>query len=512
MKEWNSHQRNEDKEVEIMDFNQYDDSRFGKKKKKTSSLKKKKKSNRNKEFVIVTYAFLLLFIGMTGYFIYFIQEKSDDFINNSYNARLEQLQKYAVRGDVLADDGTVLATMTVNGDGSETRSYPYANLFAHAVGYSINGMSGVELDANYYLLNSNTFLLNRLANEVLDKKNPGDDVVTTLNVPLQQVCYEALGNQEGAIICMEPSTGKILSMVSKPDYDPNTIGMNWDSYVAEDSDSTVLLNRATQGLYAPGSTFKIITLLSYLRQKNTEEFTFQCQGAFRYDDYEMHCYNGAVHGEETLLSAFGNSCNCAFSNIGLALDITEYQHTCETLLFNRELPTQLKSTAKSRMTLEETDRASLIMQTAIGQGNTMVSPLHMVMLSSAIANDGKLMEPYLLDYTQNDDGTIVKQFVQESYGQLLSKEEAVTLQNYMRYVVTNGTATLLLSEKYEVYGKTGTAEFGTDKNKNHSWFVGFAKNSEGKEIALAVVVEGVESGGSYAVPATRKVLETYFNL
>lgn len=512
MKEWNSHQRNEDKEVEIMDFNQYDSPRLGKKKKKFTSVKKKKKSSRNKEFVIVTYAFLILFISMTGYFIYFIQVKSDDFINNSYNSRLEQLQKNAVRGDILADDGTVLAETTVHEDGSETRSYPYANVFAHAVGYSINGMSGAELDANYYLLNSNTFLLNKLANEVLDKKNPGDDVVTTLNVPLQQACYEALGNQEGAVICMEPVSGKILSMVSKPDYDPNTIAANWDNYVDENSTSTVLLNRATQGLYAPGSTFKIVTLLSYLQQKNAEEYRFQCQGAFRYEDYEMHCYNGAVHGEETLLSAFGNSCNCAFSNMGLTLDITKYRQTAESLLFNKTLPTQLKNTAKSRMTLEETDGASWIMQTAIGQGNTMVSPLHMVMLSSAIANDGKLMEPYVLDYTQNDDGTIVKEFSQESYGQLLSKEEAATLQNYMRYVVTNGTATPLLSEQYEAYGKTGTAEFGTDKNKDHSWFVGFAKNAEGKEIAVAVVMEGVDAGGAYAVPATRKILDTYFNL
>ena len=155
MKKLDSHQRNEDKEVEIMDFNQKSSNRRKREIKQSQKQKKKKRRSVNKEFAIVTYVFLLLFIGMTGYFIYFIQVKSDDFINNSYNARLNQLQNYSIRGNILADDGSVLAQTTVNEDGSETRSYPYGSVFAHAVGYSINGMSGAELDANYYLLTSN---------------------------------------------------------------------------------------------------------------------------------------------------------------------------------------------------------------------------------------------------------------------------------------------------------------------------------------------------------------------
>ncbi len=512
MKKWDSHQRNEDKEVEIMDFNQKTSKRNRSGAKPNKKQAKKKRRSINKEFAIVTYVFLALFIGMTGYFIYFIQVKSDDFINNSYNARLNQLQNYAIRGNILADDGSVLAQTTVNDDGSETRTYPYGSVFAHAVGYSINGMSGAELDANYYLLTSNSFILSRLANQVLDKKNQGDDVVTTLNVGLQQACYNAMGNNEGAAICIEPSTGKILSMVSKPDYDPNSIGANWDSYVAEDSDSTVLLNRATQGLYAPGSTFKIVTLLSYLQQNKSQDFQFNCTGAFSYDNYTMHCFNGKSHGAEDLISAFGNSCNSAFSQIGLGLDIPAFDKLCDKLLFNRQLPTQLKDTAKSRMTLSQKDGSSLVMQTAIGQGNTMVSPLHMAMIASAIANDGTLMKPYLLDYTQNESGTVIKHFGQETYGNLMSGEDAATMQQYMRYVVTSGTATPLLSEQYEAYGKTGTAEFGTDKSRDHSWFVGFAKDASGKEIAVAVVMEGVSAGDSHAVPVTKQILDAYFSM
>ncbi len=503
MKEWKSHQRNEEKEVEILDFNA--------KPKHKQNRKQNQKQNRNKEFAIVTYVFLALFIGMTGYYIYFVQFQSDDFINNSYNARLDTLEDHTIRGDILANDGTVLAETSVDEAGNETRNYPYANTFAHAVGYAVNGMSGVELDANYNLLCSNAFILNRLANEVIDKKNPGDDVVTTLDVSLQQACYQAMGSYDGAVICIDPDTGKILAMVSKPDYDPNTIASNWSSYVAENSDSTVLLNRATQGLYAPGSTFKIITLLSYLKQNGADGFAFNCNGAYANGDYEMHCYNGKAHGEENLMQAFGNSCNCAFSKIGLSLNTDEYNALAKKLLFNQKLPTRLRATAKSRMQLDEDSSSALMMQTAIGQGETMVSPLHMAMIASAIANDGKLMEPYIIDYTQNDSGVVVKRFPQVSRGNILSEADAKQLQEYMRYVVTDGTATPLISDSYEAYGKTGTAEFSSNKNEDHSWFVGYAKDGTGRKIAVAVVMEEVASGSSYAVPATRTIFDSYFS-
>lgn len=527
MKEWNAHERNEDKEVEILDFN---DKQKKKRRDKTKTSTRgakyeqsrqmqtprkekneRRTTTRNKEYAIVTYVFLALFICMTGWIIYFMQFKSEDFINNSYNARLAKLSDYTVRGDILANDGTVLATTNVDEAGNETRKYPYGSVFAHAVGYSVNGMSGVELDANYNLLRSNAFILTRIFNEIRDEKNPGDDVVTTLDVSLQQACYDAMGSQDGAAIVIDPATGKILAMVSKPDYDPNTIAQNWDSYVAADSDSTVLLNRATQGLYAPGSTFKIFTLLSYLKQGNDPNaFSYDCNGTFEYNNYAMHCYNNKAHGSENLMDAFGNSCNCAFSNIGLSLDLDAYHKLCQKMLFNQDLPTALKNTAVSKMTLEDGASSSLIMQTAIGQGDTMVSPLHMAMVASAIANNGTLMEPYIIDHTQNESGTIVKQFDATSYGELLSSSDAATLQEYMRFVVTNGTGSVLNSDLYEAYGKTGTAEFSSNKNEDHSWFVGFAKNAEGKQIAVAVVMEGVESGGHYAVPATKKIFDAYF--
>jgi peptidoglycan glycosyltransferase len=496
MKEQKNRQKMQNRDVEIIDFNDTP----------------KKKKSKNREFAIVTYVFLALFLCMTGYFIYFVGFESTDFINNPYNARLATMAEQVVRGDILSSGGEILATTQVDDWGNETRVYPYGRVFAHAVGYADNGMAGVELDANYQLLRSNSFILTRIANEIADHKNQGDDVVTTLDLSLQQACYDALGSYDGAIICLEPDTGKILAMVSKPDYDPNNIVQNWDSYVSEDSDSTVLLNRASQGLYAPGSTFKIFTLFAYLQQeRNPADFSFDCTGAYTQDNYEMHCYNNRAHGTEDLYGAFGNSCNSAFSFIGLSLDRSRYSKLCEQLLFNTTLPSRLSNTAISRMSLTDDSSDALVMQTAIGQGETMVSPLHMAMVVSAIANDGKLMEPYIIDHVQNDHGILVKQYQSSVAGQLMTAEDAQTLRTYLRYVVTDGTGSALQSDSYTAYGKTGTAEFSSNKNQDHSWFVGFAENEQGQSIAVAVVMEDVAAGSSYAVPAAQKIFDNYFN-
>ncbi len=498
MKKQKAQAGNRKRDVEIVDLN-------GK------AADKKNGGRRNREFAIVTYVFLALFLCMTGYFVYFVAIESEDFINNPYNARLATMADQVVRGDILSNDGTILATTQIDGNGAEIRYYPYGRMFAHAVGYADNGMAGVELLENYRLLRSNAFILTRIANEVAGKKNPGDDVVTTLDAGLQSACYDALGGYDGAIICLEPDTGKVLAMASKPDYDPNTIAQNWDGYVSDDSGSAVLLNRATQGLYVPGSTFKILTLFAYLQQERGDGgFSFDCSGSFSADGYEMHCYDHTAHGQEDLYAAFGNSCNCAFSSIGLSLDRSSYRQLCEQLLFNKALPANLGNTSVSRMTLDGDANDPLVMQTAIGQGQTMVSPLHMAMLVSAIANDGMLMEPYMIDHVQNENGIVVRQNESRQAGQLMTEQDAKTMQEYLRYVVTDGTGRSLQSDRYNAYGKTGTAEFSSNKNEDHSWFVGYAENADGKRMAVAVVMEGVAAGNAYAVPAARAVFDSYF--
>ena len=225
---------------------------------KTSKKKVKKK---NREIMIVTWVFTLLFIGMAGYITYYSATHKQELINNSYNGRQQILIAQNTRGRIFSAEGEVLARTTTDSEGKEKREYPYQNLFSHVVGYASNGRMGVEAQANYYLINTSASLSQKAALDLNGEKYPGDDVYTTLRVDLQQVASTALGVYQGAVIVTEPGTGKVLAMVSKPDFDPEQISDIWDELVA-DEDSSILLNRVTQGLYPPGSTFKIITAYS----------------------------------------------------------------------------------------------------------------------------------------------------------------------------------------------------------------------------------------------------------
>ena len=471
--------------------------------------RKSGKTGRNLEFLIITYLFLTIFIGMIGYFVYFQLVKSESIINSSYNSRLDLYAEHVVRGDITAADGTVLAKTTVNDDGSETREYPYGRMFAHVVGYMNNGKGGLESQYNFNLLRSHSFFLTQIINDLKNEKNTGDTLVTTLDYDVQKTAYDALGDRDGAVVVMEPKTGKILAMVSKPDYDPNTLADKWDDIVS-DNNSSVLLNRVTSGLYPPGSTFKIFTTLEYVHENpNYQDYSFNCEGELNVDGNEIHCYHKSVHGQENLKDSFANSCNTSFSNIGLSLNITKFQELCNDMLFNQKLPGTL-SGSKSSFTLSKDADKGKIMQTSIGQGDTLVSPLHMVFVASAIANNGVVMEPYVVDYVENDGGVHVKNYKEKEYGQLLSESDAALLQDYMRGVVENGTGKALNGQSYTAYGKTGSAEYNS-AGDSHGWFVGYGTKEGYNDIAIAVIVEDGGSGSQSAVPVTKQIFDVYFN-
>jgi len=460
--------------------------------------------SRNVQFAVVMYFFLALFIALCVYFCYFLIFKSDDFINSPYNARLDKLAENIIRGDIVDKNGVVLATSSSDNE----RSYPYSNMYAHAIGYDSNGMSGVELDGNFYMLRSHAFFLERIKNDLMNVKNKGDTVVTTLDHKLQEVAYDNM-DYDGAVVAIEPKTGKILVMTSKPNFNPNTISDNYKKL--SQGETSVLLNRATQGLYAPGSTFKIVTALEYLQENaNAAQSTFDCKGKLTVDNYTIRCYHGEVHGHQTFMEAFGNSCNIAFSEIGLGLNKNGFTQMCNQLLFNTKLPTRLSNTSTSQFKINDATKGTLMMQTAIGQGETLVTPMHMCMIASAICNDGKLMEPYILDSVTNYKGINVKTFRSKTVDSILTQAQADQIEEYMRYVVTDGTATELNSSNYMAYGKTGTAEFNDNKDEAHAWFVGYAKKDD-KELAIAVLQEKGGSGSKTAVPIARAVFDTYFS-
>ncbi|MCD7908319.1 MAG: penicillin-binding protein 2, partial [Clostridium sp.] len=296
------------------------------------------KANRN--ILKLVYVIMAMFLGLIVYMGYFLQVKGEDVVNNSYNARLDSFADRIIRGKILAADGTVLAETQIDGEGNETRGYPFTGIYDHAVGYSTKGKTGIESLANFYLLTSHVNLMEQALNQMSGEKNLGDNVYTTLDPQLQQAAWDALGDRRGAVIALEPDTGKILAMVSKPGYDPNTIVSDWETLTSPENNQGQLLNRVTQGMYPPGSTFKIVTALEYMRERpeDYKNFQFDCGGVYVNGDYQIRCYHGNAHGHQDFTLAFANSCNGAFASLGLELDLGRFAKTAEDVLFNSPLP------------------------------------------------------------------------------------------------------------------------------------------------------------------------------
>ncbi len=473
--------------------------------KKEGRSKKKK----NKQIMAVTWSFTFLFLGMIGYITYYAMTHQQELINNSYNGRQQILLAQNRRGTIYSADGNILAKSVENEDGEEVREYPYGNLFSHVVGYSVNGRMGVEAQANYYLINSNAPLSEKASLDIAGEKYPGDDVYTTLDVDLQQVASTALGVYRGAIIVTEPSTGKILAMVSKPDFDPGTVEKDWDE-LREDSEKGILLNRATQGLYPPGSTFKIITALEYIRE-NPETYSnygYNCTGSITRGEDRIQCYHGTVHGQVGFTRSFAKSCNTSFANIGLSLDRSAFENTLSELLFNSDLPLSTNF-SRSRIDVNDDTTDSDMMQISIGQGTTAMTPMHLNMITCAIANQGTLMKPYVVEHVENSAGNTIKAFEPAAYRKIITEEEASILVNLMADVVDEGTASRLKGLSYTAAGKTGSAEYGTVKGDSHAWFTGFAPVGEPK-VCVTIIIEGAGAGGDYAVPIAKRIFDAYF--
>lgn len=476
---------------------------------KQNPKNRKKHNPANTGILVSTYIFLAVFLGLIGYMIYFQVVKADDVINSSYNKRQSILAEKIERGSIISADGNIIATTVEDENGKNVRYYPYNNLFAHVTGYINNGGYGLEASAGYYMLTSNQNLFEQIANDLSGEKNHGDNLITTLDSGLQQAAYDALGSDRGAVIITEPSTGKILAMVSKPDFNPNTIAADWSSVTADGSDS-VLINRATQGLYPPGSTFKIVTLLEYLRENpdNYKDYSYECKGSIDVSGKSISCSHGTVHGVQDTKMSFANSCNTSFINMGLTLNIDSYAQTAKDLLFNSELPVPMEYN-KSQFVLKDTSSDWDIAQTAFGQGETLITPMHLALITSAVANDGMLMTPYVMQKVESVNGLTVKTFKGEEYGKLLTADEAAILQEDMGAVVTTSFNWLFKDISYTVAGKSGTAQYGT-QGYEHSFFTSFSPAEDAK-ISVTVLIEGGPQKTQSGAEAAKKIYDYYYS-
>lgn len=469
--------------------------------------RRRRKKTHNAAMSKVLVAVTCVFMSLIIYIVYYILIDSKDRLNNPYNERSILMEENVLRGSIYSADKRILAE-TIEENGEWKRYYPYGSLFAHVVGRYSKGKTGIELGNDYDLLSTSDTQVQKIINDINDNKSPGNSIITTLDYGLQKIASQALNGRKGAVVAIEPSTGKILAMVSKPDYDPNYIEDNWGKYTNADNSQNTLINRATQGLYPPGSTFKIVTALEYMREYNYKEYSYKCVGIQTFDGHNTRCYNTKVHGKEDFITSFANSCNTSFAYMGTLLNISKFNSTCKGLLFNEKLPYDY-TYKESSFKLINGSKTTLKVDTAIGQGKTLMTPLHNAMITCAVANKGILMKPYVVDRLVTEDMDVKSVTQPKKAAKMMSESEATILTTMMEEVVNSGTAKKLKNNNYTAAGKTGSAEFD-NSNKSHAWFVGFAPATNPK-IAVSIIVEEAGTGGVYAVPIAKKMFDEYLN-
>lgn len=466
--------------------------------------KEKSISKENSRIITVLIALTILFIGLIVYLTYFEVFKADTIESNAYNKRIWMEEEYILRGSIYDRNNVLLAYSNQAEDLSQTRHYEYGSLYSHIIGYSNKtlGKEGLEKTYNKELLNiSESPSLNEIRKIMAqsDFQQKGNDLVLTIDHTLQQYANDLLGEQKGAIVIMNPTNGEVYAMVSYPDFDPNALKKNWES-INQSSDSP-LVNRATQGLYAPGSIFKIITTTSALEHQNINT-DFYCKGQVNIDGYILKDYNGIAHGQVNLHQALVKSCNASFSQIALQLGQNSLEETAEKFMLNQKLPFDI-TTNSSKFSKDKMSKADLG-ATGIGQGKTLVTPLNMAMMASTIANEGEMVQPILVKKVSSSDGETIKTQETKALSRVMSRETANLIRDMMIDVVNEGTGRKASLSYTQVAGKTGTAE--VKGQKDHAWFVGFAPADQPR-IAVAVVLEdNGSSGGSAAAPIARDVI------
>lgn len=479
--------------------------------KNEANIQQNNKRHTNRQIIMVSYFVTALFICLIGYILVFMFNDSEEVITNAYNERISIYEKKVMRGNILSFDGEVLAETVKDDHGQTERNYPFGKMFAHVVGYTNHGKSGLEAEANFHMYSSHINVFERISYDLKEEKLVGDNVVSTLDTRLQKIAYNSLGNRRGAVVVMESKTGKIKAMVSKPDFDPESIHENWEMLTNEaDTTKATLLNRATQMLYPPGSTFKTIMATEYIieNQDDYKDYIFECQGKKEFNGHVMNCYNGKVHGPINLEQSLAYSCNTSFANIGETINKKKLYRLCNNFLFNSKLPYDgeyVISRFQQKRKYPDEERA----QIAIGQGTTEISPLHNAMIMSAIANGGMMMKPYLIDRIENHHGALVKKMTPRSYKQVIDEDIAEVVCEYLESVVDYGTATYLQGFSGGVAGKTGSADVEGDKPA-HSWFCGFSPTNN-PELIISVVVENAGTGAEAAVPIANEILKVYYN-
>lgn len=492
-------------------------------------------ARQTKNVKVIMMVYLVLLIGLIGYITYFYLFQAPKIKNMPTNGIMIAQQNNVLRGTIYDAEMEPIAE-SENTNNGQKRIYPYNDLYSAAIGYSSSryGTTGMEEIYNKQLTTYDPLTLGQYIKKYGIKgafenrgKNVepriGNSIVTTLNTPLQKTAWEALGDNMGAVVAIQPKTGDVLAMVSKPTFDANNLQQEMQQ-VAEDEKigkpNKSLLNLATQNPTAPGSVFKTVTISSALENiPGIQNRIFDDTGRLKIGDYTLPNENWTAYGKISLARALSVSSNVVFGTIGMELGNEALKKTAEAYGFNSIIPTNGFYVAQSNFpTLNQYDKGSMA-QSAIGQGATTATPFQMAVVAATIANKGVMMEPTMVKEIINSRGEVVQSFAPKELRRVISASTAATITQDMRYVTEQREGEpsgvwSYMDPKYDIASKTGTAQKENAQGQllvdANAWFVCFAPANDPK-IAVAVQVINGGAGSKVGASIAYQVVKEYLD-
>jgi peptidoglycan glycosyltransferase len=453
-------------------------------------------------FLLGALLLLIVYLTLTPTYLNYIERR----VQRGELVSLQDPRSWAFeasvkRGSILDRDGVVLAE-TVQDGADMSRRYPLGRAAAHVVGYFSPRYGSAGLEAGYaapLLAMEEADRAQTFFDRLRGRQIQGNDLNLTLKAGLQQLAYQGLAGRKGAVVVLDPRTGAILALASSPSFAPGEIDRDMAGW-RQDS-SAPLLNRATQGAYPPGSVFKIVTAAAALQaHPGTLERTIQCQGHLAVEGFRLE--DNAVHGEVDFNRAMALSCNVAFATLGLETGGADFRRVAESFGMGQGaalgVPYRPGSLAGENE-LSGTELAS----SAIGQGQVLVNPLQMALITAAVANGGTIMKPYLVAGVSTPEGRWRDEARPVPWLRPLDAGTAALIAGAMEDVVKSGTGQRAAVRGVRVAGKTGSAQ--NPGGRTHAWFTGFAP-ADDPRVVVAVVLENAGSGGSVAAPLAREVI------
>ena len=451
-------------------------------------------------FVIIS----VLFLSLVIYLTYFQVFRAPKLANDGSNPRTILNEQKIKRGDIISSDGEVLATSHMSEEGQE-RAYPYDNLYSHIVGYSSTkyGRSGIENSFNGYIMGTSySGGIESIRQLLYGEEKRGADIELTIDHELQKLSYELLGDRQGSIIAIEPKSGAVRAMVSKPDFNPNESSLRekWEELSA--SGNSPFLPRATAGLYPPGSSFKILTAAAAVEEGISEK-TFEDNGSVIISGYEFVNYDGKSIGTCNIDTAFAKSSNVVFTLLADEIGRGKMQDIAERFMIFDKIDTDFSiAMGKGFNSTEKTNTAA----SGMGQGDLLVTPMHMALSGCAIANGGKIMKPYVVQNATTASGASVYTHREATLSKAIDKEVAERVSKMMEKCVESGTGTGAAVSGIKVAGKTGTAE---NEGEDHAWFVAFAPLENPEIVVCAMVENAGNTGGAVCAPMVREIISKW---